>query len=307
MTSTASRPAASATPTRIDIYQEGDSTRDPVERRVLQTATQVAFSKDGLEIALIAGGDLWVMDTELKEPRQVTSTPEEERDPAFAPKGDALWFVSDQGGQSDLWKASKGDGGKDWWQNTSFKLDRLTQDGEVEADLKWSPDGSKVAYLKGRGDLYVISAEGKDPKKLVESFDAPRFDWSPDGKWIVYAKADDDFNEDIWVAPVDGSKPPFNLSRHPDNEGNPVWSPDGKSHRLHRTAGRHRGRHLLRLPPRRRGREDRPRPLAREGDREDEEPQDRRSSPRGGPGGERADAKADDAAKARRRPKNRRG
>ncbi len=218
----------SSLPTRIEIYQEGDSTRDPIERRVLQTASQVTFSKDGLEVAFIAGGDLWVMDTELKEPRQVTETPEEERDPMFSPKGDALWFVSDQGGQTDLWKASKGDPGKDWWQSPNFKLDRITQDSDVEADLKWSPDGSKVAYLKGRGDLYVISGEGKDPKKLVEAFDAPRFDWSPDAKWLVYAKSDDDFNEDIWVTPVDGWRLPFNLSRHPDNEGNPVWSPDGK-------------------------------------------------------------------------------
>ncbi len=70
--------------------------------------------------------------------------------------------------------------------------------------------------------------DGKDARRLVESFDAPRFDWSPDGKWIVYAKSDNDFNEDIWLSPVDGSRPPFNLSRHPDNEGNPVWSPDGK-------------------------------------------------------------------------------
>src|SRR5262245_32697082 len=28
--------------------------------------------------------------------------------------------------------------------------------------------------------------------------------------------------------PADASKPAFNLSRHPDNDGNPVWSPDGK-------------------------------------------------------------------------------
>ncbi len=216
------------TPLRIDIFQEADSTREPIERRVLQTASAVAFSRDGLEIAFIAGGDLWVMDTELKEPKQVTATPEEERDPVFSPKGDALWYVSDQGGQSDLWRATRADTGKDWWLNAKFKLDRVTEDGDVEADLKFNPDGSKVAYLKGRGDIFVISGEGKDPKKLVDSFEAARFDWSPDGKWLVYAKSDDDFNEDIWVVPVDGSKPPFNLSRHPDNEGNPVWSPDGK-------------------------------------------------------------------------------
>ena len=217
-----------APPARIDIYAEGDSARDPIERRVLQAASAVTFTKEGLEMAFIAGGDLWVMDTELKEPKQVTNTPEEERDPVFSPKGDTLWFVSDQGGQADIWKATKGEAGKDWWLNPKFPLERITEDSAVEADLKWSPDGSKLAYVKGGGDIYVVGPDGKDPKKLVESFESSRFDWSPDGKWLVYAKSDDDFNEDIWVSPVDGSKPPFNLSRHPDNEGNPVWSPDGK-------------------------------------------------------------------------------
>jgi tricorn protease len=222
------RTAASEPATRIEIYQEGDATRDPIERRTLQSATQVAFSKDGLEIAFIAGGDLWVMDTELKEPRQITATPEEERDPVFSPKGDSVLFVSDKEGQADLWKAERADPGKDWWQNSGFKLERLSQDDEVEADLQWSPDGSRVGFLKGRGDLWVMNPDGKDARRLVESFEALRYDWSPDGKWIVYAKSDDDFNEDIWLTPVDGSRPPFNLSRHPDNEGNPVWSPDGK-------------------------------------------------------------------------------
>ena len=221
-------PATGEPASKIDIHQESDETREPIERRTLTTATQVAFSKDGLEVAFIAGGDLWVMDTELKEPKQITATPEEERDPAFSPKGDAILFVSEQGGQADLWKAERGDPAKDWWQNAGFKLDRISQDAEVESVLKWSPEGSRVGFLKGRGDLWVMNADGKEPRKLVESFEAPRFDWSPDGKWLVYAKSDNDFNEDIWIAPVDGSRPPFNLSRHPDNDGDPTWSPDGR-------------------------------------------------------------------------------
>ncbi|SVC44966.1 uncharacterized protein METZ01_LOCUS297820, partial [marine metagenome] len=48
------------------------------------------------------------------------------------------------------------------------------------------------------------------------------------GKWIVYAVSDNDFNRDIWIRPIDGSREPFNLSRHPDNEFSPRWSPDGK-------------------------------------------------------------------------------
>src|SRR6185312_14425603 len=37
-----------------------------------------------------------------------------------------------------------------------------------------------------------------------------------------------DFNRDIWILPLDGSRKPFNLSRHPYNDSNPVWSPDGR-------------------------------------------------------------------------------
>ena len=55
-----------------------------------------------------------------------------------------------------------------------------------------------------------------------------QYDWSPDGKWIAYAKSDSDFNRDIWIAPADGKREPYNLSRHPDSDGNPKWSPNGK-------------------------------------------------------------------------------
>src|SRR5690606_21551941 len=59
-------------------------------------------------------------------------------------------------------------------------------------------------------------------------WDAPTFDWSPDGEWIVFAAQDINFNRDIYIIPTDGSKEPFNVSRHPDFEGSPRWSPDGR-------------------------------------------------------------------------------
>lgn len=222
------RPEEPGPPVRLEITQREDNSRDPAERRTLTRASQVAFSKDGLEVAFTAGGDLWVMDTELREPKQVTETPGEERDPVFNAKGDALLYVSDQGGQSDLWRAERADPALDWWRNDRFKLDRLTDDPEVDAHPRPSPEGSRVAYLKGRGDLWVMNPDGKEAKRVVASWSEPEFDWSPDGKWLAYAKSDEEFNQDVWVAPVDGSKPPFNLSRHPDNESTPVWSPDGK-------------------------------------------------------------------------------
>src|SRR5262249_2777941 len=110
----------------------------------------------------------------------------------------------------------------------AFKLETLTNDGLNKDALSFSPDGSKLAYVSGRGNLVVCDPDGKNSKIAVQSWNAPQYNWSPDGKWFVYALFDNDFNRDIYIQPSDGSKPAFNLSRHPYNESNPVWSPDGK-------------------------------------------------------------------------------
>ena len=221
------KPGVDETPVKIDLFRDDDRPTERLDRRSLTLATAAAFTSEGLDVAFIAGGDVWVMDTELREPKRVTKTPEEERSPVFSPDGQALYYVSDAGGQPEIWKATRV-GKKPWFLTDAFTLERITNDGEDKSALSFSPDGSKMAYVRGRGDLYVADADGKNAKRIIESWNAPQYDWSPDGKWLVYALSDTDFNRDIRVAPLDGSRPPFNLSRHPYNESNPVWSPDGK-------------------------------------------------------------------------------
>lgn len=218
-------------PERIRITIDSDETvssKKPTLRRSLQGATNVAFTKDGLEIAMIAGGDLWVMDTELREPRQVTSTPEFEADPVFSADGNAIFFISWEDTQPDIWKAERADPNRYWWQNDEFTLTRLTEDSNSESNLQLSPNGTDLAFVRDRGDLWLLDIKTGKTRSLFECFLPPDFDFSPDGKWIVYSQADNDFNSDIWVRPVDGSSDPVNISRHPDDESNPVWSPDGK-------------------------------------------------------------------------------
>jgi tricorn protease len=221
-------PGRDKEPQRIDLRHASDPVKDRVERRVLRQASEAAFTADGLDIAFIAGGDLWVMDTELREPKPVTATAEEERHPVFSPDGQTLLFVADRDARSDIWRAVRADRSRPWWQNDRFTLERLTDDGEVKKSLKFSPGGKSLAYLRGRGDLWIADADGRNGRQLIASWNELDYDWSPDGKWMVYAQSDSDFNRDIWLVPLDGSRPPFNLSRHPYNDGNPVWSPDGR-------------------------------------------------------------------------------
>ena len=213
---------------KIKLIYRGEEKTDPLSRLVQSSATQVSFSKDGLEVAFIAGGDLWVMDTVLKEPKQITSTAEEERDPLFAEDGKTILFASDQNGQSDIWSAKRADENQYWWQNDSFNLKQLTKDSEKEYSLKLSPDGKTLAYLKLRGDIWLMNVDGSNQRKFHGSWMSPQYDWAPDSQWIVFADSDNNFNRDIWVKKIDSQDAAVNLSQHPDNESNPVWSPDGK-------------------------------------------------------------------------------
>lgn len=222
------RPGGRRKPERIDLWTEEDVERPKTQHRVVNRAAQAAFSKDGLDVAFISGGDVWVMDTVLREPKQVTSTPGEENSLGFAPDGKSLLFVCDIDGQEDIWRATRKDSRRYWWQNDEFALKRLTDDADEEGRISFSPDGKRIAYVKGGGDLYFANVDLTSPALALESWSAPSYDWSPDGRWIVYSHSDDDFNRDIWLMRTDGSGEPFNLSRHPDNDSGPVWSPDGK-------------------------------------------------------------------------------
>ena len=213
---------------KLDLVYNGDRPRKPTKRRTLRSATDVVFSPDALEIAFIAGGDVWVMDTELREPKQITRTAEEERELSFTTDGKSLVFVSDRDQQADIWKATRSDDSSYWWQNNEFTLKRITNDPVVEYGLTVSPDGKHLGYLRERGDFWITDLDGKEPRQIFASWNSPDYDWSPDGKWLVYAVDDASFNRDIYILPLDGTREPHNLSRHPDNDAAPVWSPDGK-------------------------------------------------------------------------------
>lgn len=201
----------------------------PAKRRISATsATEVAFTDDAREIALVAANDIFVMDTELKEPVRVTATPGAEWSPVFSTDNETLWFTSQRNARVDIHAARRKDPSKPWWLNREFEITQLTNDDEVEQDLRLDPTGKFLCYLRGRGTIIRREIATGTESVLVSSFSAPEYDFSHDGKWVAYAIEDEDFNSDVWIAPVDGSKPPFNLSCHPDNDRSPRWSPDGK-------------------------------------------------------------------------------
>ena len=222
------RPEDQAPPERIAVSIRGDGYLSPTIRRTLDRADAAAFASDGLEVAVLAGGDVWVMDTTLREPVQVTATAEQESDVIFGPNNESLLLIADRDGQCDIWRARRADESLYWWQQTDFHFDRLTEDREVERGLSLSPTGEYVAFIRGSGDLWVMKPDGKEARRVVESWNMSSYDWSPDGRWLAFTMSNHNFVQNVYIAPVDGSREPFNVSMHPDRDSSPAWSPDGK-------------------------------------------------------------------------------
>jgi tricorn protease len=196
--------------------------------RQLSRAEDVAFSDDGLEIAFIAGGDVWVMDTILREPRQVTNTPEYETSVAWGPAGKTLWYIQHQSTRTDIFKAEREDSDQPWWRTDRFRSTPVTDDGHTERGLQFTPDGKHLLYIRSPGELWVRSLAEDRSWLLARGFDNPQFDISPDSRWVAYSQSDDNFNRDIFIAPIDASEPAVNVSQHPDDDEWPAFSRDGK-------------------------------------------------------------------------------
>ena len=211
----------------IELNSSGDWITSPIERKRQTRATTVAFSPDGKQMAFVSGEDIYVMDRILKEPVRVTKTAHPETSLLFSSDGSRLFYVTDSGGEMDIWEATHTQEDGIWWMAKEFELRQVTDDREVEGRLRLSPNGSHVAYTKG-SNLFVMDDDGTDHRQVAKMWSSPNFDWAPDGKWLTYATQDDNYNGDVFIVPVDGTREPFNLSRHPDFDGRPTWSGDGK-------------------------------------------------------------------------------
>lgn len=217
-----------ASPEKIDLYHRTTLEHPESETLTFRSTRDATVTPTGLEWAFEAGGEIWAMDTLLKEPNQLTNSPALESDIYFAKNGKYLYYKKDNGVIVNYWRMSKTNSKEFWWNAESFDHQPITKGPKQKYSFSLSPDEEQIAYVEYPGTLYLAKPNGSEARKLIEGWASPSYVWSPDGKHIAYAVEDYNYNSDIYIIATDGKSEPINVSRHPDSDYSPVWSPDGK-------------------------------------------------------------------------------
>ncbi len=167
------------------------------------------------------------MDTELKEPVRATKTDGLNSHLSSAMMENRFGLLAGQMANSTSGWFERKDPNLYWWQQKEFVETRVTNTrraNQFEFYSRWK----ELLFQNGRGSLAALNVETKEVTTLLEGFSEIDYSISPDSNWIAFAQEDNDFNSEIFVMPLDKHKAPVNISRHPDNDSNPVFSPDGK-------------------------------------------------------------------------------
>lgn len=179
------------------------------------TAAQLA-----VEANVNGNTDVYLVKSNGTSLTRLTTSAGYDAEPAWAPDGSAIAFVSDRDGNAEIYVMDA----------TGSGQVRRTVAAGREAAPAWSPDGSKIAFVSvrdGNPEIYVMNADGMNQVRLTNhaaSDEQPA--WSPDGSKIAFA-SNRDGNFEIYTMNADGSGSPTRLTINTVDDLQPAWSPNG--------------------------------------------------------------------------------
>lgn len=221
---------------RLEISLGADVRFDPVlNKTVSADASEYEVSPNGKLLLMALRGEVHVK--EANKDKTLTTNVSENafRDMEITWANDSVaLFTSDrEDGNFEIYRVKSSDKLQpNIVKSLKHEIIRVTKTEQDETSVAVSPDGKRIAYVRGRGTLVVsdLAVDGKlsNEKVLVNGWASPSgITWSPDSKWLAYSTEDLYFNEEVFIQAADNSGKPVNVSMHPRNDSQPYWSADG--------------------------------------------------------------------------------
>ncbi|MGV6828206.1 MAG: S9 family peptidase [Flavobacteriales bacterium] len=197
-----------------DVFQL-EYTTDP---QIAPDGTQIVYRRMGFDIMTDkAKGNLWIVDSDGKNHRKLTSREVNESQARWSPQGDRIAFVSTTEQGSEIYM---------YWLQTGT-IARLTQLENNPSSLTWSPDGKTLAFsMKVNENPPVLVKLPKKPKGAKWAKEARitnRLKHEADG--LGYLKPG---FQHIFVIPSEGGTPRQLTKGNFNHGGTLSWSPNGQ-------------------------------------------------------------------------------
>ncbi|HKQ19856.1 MAG TPA: hypothetical protein VJW75_08940 [Candidatus Eisenbacteria bacterium] len=108
----------------------------------------------------------------------------------------------------------------------------MTSDTLYDGESRWSPDGTKIAFVHHNGDslnVFVMNADGTNRTRLTNRYEVRGPCWSPDGSQIAY-QSGHSYGQgnpnQLWVMNADGTAPHVVIDYDSLNGANQIsWTP----------------------------------------------------------------------------------
>ena len=237
---------------------------NPNSLKILTAAGQFTFAPDGKIIYSTDDFDIWTINADGSEQRQLTNSSFSDFSPLVSPDGRFVFFTSNRTGTDQVWRMNadgsnqtqltKNEGGYPQYVTPDGKwvhylsglrrsLWRVSTEGGEESQVSEkgdrSPDGNFAAYFfrnKEKNNQLEIIVMSLAEKKVYKTFAVPNakfaginITWSSDSRTINYITASNDSKKSLWQQSLDGDQPRFIADLGEEEISGFAVSPDGNS------------------------------------------------------------------------------
>ena len=191
------------------------------------------LSPDGQRVALqIQGGvelDIWIYELARGGSQVLLTTAGNNETPVWSPDGEWVFFASDRGGNSDIWKRRA---------DRSLDAELVLDMTAPVAPMAISPDGTLLLFYRGdfsNSDAGVLSLNTEEEPQLLLATAASEAatDFSPDGNYFAF-HSDETGQYEAYVWELASGRT-FPVSTRARGGFMPRWSRDG--HQIYFASG----------------------------------------------------------------------